>query len=96
MSQDAEKSKFVTVVAWIFIVGTGFAIFISLEAGVVINSLLLNTWLKLAASSCVVSLPVNWQCDVVTQNNRAEAKANFILNRLVLQIFYWLFNRRYG
>ena len=37
MSQHVEKSKFVTVVAWIFIVGAGFATFISILQNIMIN-----------------------------------------------------------
>jgi len=37
MSQLAEKSKFVTVVAWIFIVVAGFATFISILQNIMIN-----------------------------------------------------------
>jgi hypothetical protein len=37
MNQDNEKSKFVTVIAWIFIVGSGFATFVSILQNIIVN-----------------------------------------------------------
>ena len=37
MNQINERSKFVTVIAWIFIVGSGFATFVSILQNIIVN-----------------------------------------------------------